>query len=55
MSRAVPCSGVPLEFCILEMGPMTHIDAPGSHALEEIIEHFHRAGVQFVVSNPTRL
>lgn len=44
---------MPLAFCILEMGPVTHIDAPGCHALEELMEEFHKAGVQFVLSNPS--
>ncbi|KAG2433274.1 hypothetical protein HXX76_008342 [Chlamydomonas incerta] len=45
--------GTKLEFAILDMSPVTHIDATGVHALEGWIEHFANVGTQLVLCNPS--
>ncbi|KAG2497041.1 hypothetical protein HYH03_005043 [Edaphochlamys debaryana] len=45
--------GVKLEYAIIDMSPVTHIDATGIHALEGWIEHFAGTGTQLVLCNPS--
>ncbi|GFR50731.1 hypothetical protein Agub_g12988 [Astrephomene gubernaculifera] len=45
--------GAKLEFAIMDMSPVTHIDATGIHALEGWIEHFANGGTQLVLCNPS--
>ncbi|KXZ46976.1 hypothetical protein GPECTOR_39g470 [Gonium pectorale] len=45
--------GIKLQYVVLDMSPVTHIDATGIHALEGWITHFAEAGVQLILSNPS--
>lgn len=46
-------AGVKLEYAVLDMSPVGHIDATGIHALEGWIEEFARNGTQVVLCNPS--
>lgn len=39
-------TGVDLAFAVIDMSPVTHIDAPGTHAMETWLGDFHDSGVQ---------
>lgn len=45
--------GLSLEYVILELSPVTHIDAAGLHTLEELIKSYHGRGIQLVLTNPS--
>jgi sulfate transporter 4 len=42
-----------IEYVILEMSPMSHIDATGLSALSEIIEELEEQGIQLALANPS--
>ncbi|KXZ44585.1 hypothetical protein GPECTOR_65g203 [Gonium pectorale] len=44
--------GVPLEYCILDFSPVTHVDATAVHTLEELTEQHLHNGTQVVIANP---
>ncbi|PNH07849.1 Proton/sulfate cotransporter 2 [Tetrabaena socialis] len=46
-------SAFKLEYAVLDMSPVTHIDATGIHAVEAWIEYFANTGTQLVLCNPS--
>jgi len=44
--------GVEVEYVLLDMSPVSHVDAGGVHAIEEWIIEYGKEGIQVVLCNP---
>lgn len=46
--------GLGVEYLVLDMSPVTHVDAAGLHMLGVLCEQLHSRGVRFVLCNPNK-
>ncbi|KAF8066266.1 SULTR2 [Scenedesmus sp. PABB004] len=45
--------GVALQFLLLDMSPVTHLDSTGAHLLEQVHEEMAAQGIQLALCNPS--
>jgi sulfate transporter 4 len=45
-------AGVPLQYLLLDMSPVTHLDSTGAHLLEKLHAELVSQGVQLGLCNP---
>lgn len=45
-------NGVPIQFAIIEMSPVTNIDTTGIHAFEDLLRNLKERGIQLAFANP---
>eukprot|EP00775_Hariotina_reticulata_P010081 gene10081-10236_t len=48
-------AGLPLQYLLLDMSPVTHVDSTGAHLLEKLHAEMKQQGVQMALCNPSEI
>jgi len=54
LDKSERVNGSPPEIVILEMSPVSHVDATGLHVMRDMINDFKQQGIRFMLTNPNK-